>query len=162
MSRDTAAGTFQNGTNVTTPTGDIIPATLSLIGRSYGETATVGVLESHFFFIAESTEQDRDGNQVFALWEKVGAAAPRELVQGVDDMQVLFGIDTSGAAIPAVERYVTVQTMQNLRDAAPLAPLAIAAVQVRSRINSVEPLSEYGNQPMQRTFTKTIHVRNFG
>ena len=162
LSRDTAAGTFANGTNVVTPTGDIIPATLSLIGRSYGETATVGVIESHFFFIAESTDSDRFGDPVFALWEKVGADAPRELVQGVDDMQVLFGIDTSGAAVPAVERYVSVQTMQDLRDASPLAPLAIAAVQVRLRITSVEPLSEFGNQPMERTFTKTIHVRNFG
>lgn len=162
LERAVGANTFDNSTNVTTPTGDILPATLSLIGRSYGETATVGVVESHFFFIAESTETDRDGGQVFALWEKVGADAPRELVQGVDDMQVLFGIDTSGNVVSAVEQYVTIQQVQDLRDASPFAPLAIAAIQVRLRINSVEPLSENNSQPMERTFTKTIHVRNFG
>lgn len=130
-----------------------MPATMSIIGRSYGAETTVGVVESHFFFIAESSEDNNEGNQVFALWQKVGAQAPRELVQGVEDMQILYGVDTTNNGVIDVNQYRTIDTVADVND--------IVAIQVRLTISSVDTLAEVGDR-LTRTFSKTIHVRNVG
>ena len=152
LARATAGGVFQNGVNVLNAAGDIIPATLSIIGRSYGATAIVGRVESHFFFIAESTEDAQNGSQVFALWQKVGSGAPRELVRGVEDMQILYGVDPTGGDVIAVQQYLPADGVGDPQD--------VVAIQVRLTVSSVEPLAENGGEPLQRTFSKTIHVRN--
>ena len=153
--RATAASgnAFDNSDNVRTPTGDIVPATMSIIGRSYGAETTVGVIESHFFFIAESSEVNNEGENIFALWQKVGAQAPRELVQGVQDMQILYGVDTTNNGQIDVDQYLTIDAVGEVND--------IVAIQVRLTISSVDNLVEVGDR-LTRTFSKTIHVRNLG
>ena len=116
------------------------------------DNAIVGVFESFFFFIAESTEVDNQGNPVFALWQKAGSAAPVELVQGVEDMQVWYGVDTTNDNQMNVDQYQTIDDVVNVNQ--------IVAVQVRLQISSVDTLAELNNQRLTRTFTKTIHVRN--
>ena len=146
--RATSGGgeTFENAENVELPTGDVVPATLSFNGRSYGVDATVGVFESNFFFVAESEQPDNRGDPVQALWVKQGTDAPLELVRGVEDMQVLYGIGT---------QYLTIDQVTALAEQED-----IVSMQVRLRISSVDPITELGNQPMRRTFTKTIFIRN--
>ncbi|MDG2276344.1 MAG: PilW family protein [Pseudomonadales bacterium] len=155
LARATAASgnAFDNSDNVRTPTGDIVPATMSIIGRSYGAETTVGVIESHFFFIAESSEVNNEGENIFALWQKVGAQAPRELVQGVQDMQILYGVDTTNNGQIDVDQYLTIDAVGEVND--------IVAIQVRLTISSVDNLVEVGDR-LTRTFSKTIHVRNLG
>ena len=152
----TATGNpFENTANITLFSGDIIPATLSVVGRSYGADATIGVFETVFFFVAESAMADNQGNPVNALWQKVGNAAPVELIQGIADMQILYGVDSTIAdGIANVNQYVPFDEVGD--------PADVVAVQVTLDVNSVEPLAEFGNQPLTRTYRKTIHVRNAG
>ncbi len=152
----TATGNrFENTATITTSTGDIIASTMSVVGRSYGADATIGVLETTFFFIAESAQVDNRGNPVNALWQKVGNAAPMELVQGVADMQVLYGVDsTPGDGTANVNQYLTFDAVGD--------PTDIVAVQVTLDVDSVNTLTEAGNQRLTRTFTKTLHIRNAG
>ena len=152
----TATGNpFENTANITLDSGDIIPATMSVVGRSYGADATVGVFESTFFFVAESAVQNNRGNPVNALWQKSGNDAPVELIQGVTNMQVLYGIDnTATDDVANVNQYVPYDEVAD--------PGAIVAVQVTLDVNSVDALAKNDNQPLTRTFTKTISVRNAG
>jgi type IV pilus assembly protein PilW len=46
-----------------------------------------------------------------SLWRRVGGAAPEELVEGVQQMQLLFGVDTTGDAV--VDNYVTANLVTN-------------------------------------------------
>ena len=155
LARDTAGGTsFDNSPNVVTPTNDVVPSTMSILGRSYGADATVGVFESVFFFIADSADADNQGNPVPALWQKAGSAAPVELVQGVEDMQILYGVDTTNDGIANVNRYQPIDAVADVN--------TIVAVQVRLTVSSVDTLAELNNQRLTRTFSKTIHVRNTG
>ena len=88
-----------------------------------------------------------------ALWQKVGSAGPVELIQGVEDLQVLYGIDTTlndGIANP--NRYVPF-------DSVPLDVGQIVAVRATITVNSVDVVTEDGNR-LQRTFSKTIQIRN--
>lgn len=146
------ASPYDNGPDVTTPTGDLVPPTLSIVGRSYGEDATVGRIISTFFFVAESSENDNLGNTVNALWMKAGVDAPVELVQGIEDMQILFGLDTTNDNVANVNRYVPADQVGD--------PTQIVAARVTLIVSSVDTLVENQNQRLQRTFTKTIQLRN--
>lgn len=148
----TGAGFFDNAVAVSGPTG-MVPFTLSFLGRAYGAEATVGAVESTFFFVAPSTRQDNRGNTPLALWQKVGAAGPVELIQGVDDLQVQYGIDTTltdGVSNP--NQYVSF-------DAVPADVGQIVAIRASVTVNSVDSVTAEGNR-LQRTFSKTILVRN--
>jgi type IV pilus assembly protein PilW len=146
---------FENSANITLASGDIIPATMSVVGRSYGADATVGVFESTFFFVAESAVANNRGNPVDALWQKVGNGPPVELIQGISNLQVLYGVDSTAAdGTPNVNQYVTIDEVAD--------PADIVAIQVTLDVNSVDALAENDNQPLTRTFTKTISVRNAG
>ena len=148
-----SADPFDNGSDITTATGDIIPATLSVVGRSYGSEATVARVVSTFFFIAPSVETDNRDNPVNALWQKAGINAPQELVQGIESMQILYGIDTTNNDGANVNRYVTAENV---------GANAIVAVRVTLEVNSVDVLAEAGDERLDRTFTKTIQLRNMG
>jgi len=148
----TGAGFFDNAAAVNSPTG-LIPFTLSFLGRSYGPEATVSAVESTFFFIAPSTRQDNQGNTPLALWQKVGRGGAVELIQGVDDLDVLYGIDTTLAdGISNPNQYVSF-------DAVPADVGQIVAIRASVSVNSVDAVTDDGNR-LQRTFSKTILVRN--
>ncbi|MEQ8691950.1 MAG: PilW family protein [Pseudomonadales bacterium] len=148
-----AADPFDNGVDITTASGDIIPATLSVVGRSYGRESKVARVVSTFFFIAPSTQADNQGDDVNALWQKAGINAPVELVQGIEQMDVLYGIDTTAGDGPNVNRYVTANLV-GAND--------IVAVRVTLRVSSVDTLAENDGERLERTFTKTIQLRNMG
>ena len=160
--RNTVAGggNFDNGDQIATQ-GDpddqgvaveVVPATLSINGQPYGPESTLSVMQSTIFFIAPSTQNNNRNAVVNALWRKVGSDQPRELIQGVDDMQVLYGVDRDNVDLtPEVNQYVTIDAVADARD--------IVAVRVRLDLNSVDELADIGDQ-LRRTFTKTIFVRN--
>lgn len=147
-------GFFENSVTVNSPVG-VIPATLSFLGRSYGPEAVVGAVESTFFFIAPSTRQDNQGNFPLALWQKVGATGPFELIQGIEDLEVLYGVDTTLAdGISNPNQYVQFGAVPGLPDTT-----QIVAVRVTITANSVDAVTEDGNR-LTRTFSKTILIRN--
>lgn len=148
----TGPGFFDNAVTVPSPTG-LVPFTMSILGRSYGPEASVGAVETTFFFVAPSTRQDNQGNTPLALWQKVGRTGPVELIQGVDNLQVRYGIDTTltdGIANP--NQYVSF-------DAVPIDVGQIVAIRVAITVNSVDAVTDDGNR-LQRTFSKTIMIRN--
>jgi type IV pilus assembly protein PilW len=143
---------FDNAANVNSPTG-VVPFTLSFLGRAYGAEATVSAVESTYFFIAPSTRQDNRGNTPLALWQKVGRGGAVELIQGVDDLQVLYGVDTTLAdGIANPNQYMSF-------DAVPADVGQIVAIRASISVNSVDAVTEDGNR-LQRTFSKTVLVRN--
>ena len=144
---------FDNSPTITTATGDVVPETLSVLGRSYGVDATVARMQSDFYFVAESADDNRSGDTVFALWVKAGANAPVELVQGVEDMQVLYGVDTTDDDTLNINQYQAIQDVVDVTE--------IVAVRVTLVINSVDEVAEIGDE-LRRTFSKTIFVRNLG
>jgi type IV pilus assembly protein PilW len=153
LSWDSAGGFFENnGGTITGINGDLTTS-LSFQNRAYGPESTIGAVESTYFFIAPSVRQDNRGDTPLALWQKVGAAGPVELIQGIEDLQVLYGIDTTlndGIANP--NRYVPF-------DSVPLDVGQIVAVRATITVNSVDAVTEDGNR-LRRTFSKTIQIRN--
>ncbi len=148
----TAAGSFfENSDTVEGPTG-FVPFTLSFLGRSYGEETTVGAVETTIFFLAPSVGEDNQGNTPNSLWQKVGTDAPVELVQGVDDLQLLYGIDTTLTdGLVNANQYVDFDDVPDVNQ--------IVSIRVTVTVNSVDAVTDDG-QRLQRTFSKTVSVRN--
>jgi type IV pilus assembly protein PilW len=90
------------------------------------------------------------GQDVWSLWRKTSDEAPVELVEGIEDLEVLFGIDTTGANnVDAANRYVTFDQVGNN---------AIRALRVTVVASSVDAID--GVDALRRTFSQTITYRN--
>ena len=125
--------------------------TLSHSGKAYGPGgvaggATVGRVMTETYFIAPGRGAGRRGEPARSLWRRAGMAASAELVEGVHDLQVSFGVDARPAdGVASVGRYVGF-------DAIP-AGGAVLAVQVRVATGDASAL---------RAFGQTFSLRNAG
>jgi type IV pilus assembly protein PilW len=149
-----AGDIYENADIIDSPTGTV-PFTLSFLGRSYGEDATVARVQTTYFFIAPGAGRDNAGNPPMALWQKVGPNPPVELVQGVEDLEILYGLDTTlNDGIPNANQYVT---FDNLPD--PTDPSDVVSLRVSVTVNSVDAVTDDGDA-LRRTFSKTVLLRN--
>ncbi|MBX3706434.1 MAG: PilW family protein [Pseudomonadales bacterium] len=151
LATSTTGNLYENADQVEGPNG-LIPFSLSFLQRAYGEDTSVAVVETTYFFIAPSLAPDSEGNPVLALWQKVGSAGPVELVQGVENLQVLYGIDTTlNDGVPNANRYVPFNEVPD--------PNQVVSIRVTVTVNSVDPIAADGAR-LARTFSKTLQFRN--
>ncbi len=125
---------------------------LSDTGAHYGsasspEGAAVFGVVTEIYFIARGTGRNNVGSAPFSLWRKTTTDAPVELIQGIEDMQVRLGLDGNGDG--AVERYALPGDAvgQDVR-----------SIDVRVTANSVDVVE--GPEPMRRTFSRVVALRN--
>ena len=69
-------------------------------GASFGDAhgpggAAVGLVLSEIYFVARAAGATARGDAAWSLWRKTSAERPVELVRGVDELQLLFGVDES-------------------------------------------------------------------
>ena len=141
--RNTGAGLFENS----------VGGSLSDQGIPYGsatdsQAATVGRAITEIFYIAQAAGTNNRGQVSWSLWRKVSQNAPVELIAGIEDLQVQFGIDTSGDAM--ANQYVT---------AGGIGGNPIRSIRISITANSVDVVTDQG-QILRRTFTQTIAMRN--
>lgn len=77
------------------------------LGRRYPAGAQLFKVSTTSYFI-------RSGNGGPALWRKQGAAPAQELIEGVQNMQVQYGVDTDGDLMP--NNYVNASTSLNFKN----------------------------------------------
>ena len=119
-------------------------------GGSGGPEATVlAPVVSETYFIARSRFVSNRGEPGWSLWRKSGRAD--EVVSGVDDLQVLYGIDTTpDDADVAPKRYVTGDDIGSG---------VVRTVWLRVTASSVDAVSE-DDQPVVQTVSQTVALRN--
>lgn len=148
---DTTGNPYENATIVESPAGPV-PATLSFLGRSYAQDASIGAIETTIFFIAPGAGTNNRGATPLSLWQRAGTTAPVELVEGIEDMQVLYGIDTTLAdEEPNTNRYVPFDLVPDARQ--------IVSLRITLTVNSVDAIDEAGAL-LRRTMSETIVLRN--
>ena len=146
LAHNTGTGLYDNQAGVS----------LSQQGRSYGSTldnqgSVVAKLNTDIFFVAESANNNNRGDAITSLWRKRGTDAPVELVEGISDMQVLFGVDnTPSDDESSANRYVTYGSVGSG---------VVRSIRVSIEANTVDVVSDSA-EPISRTFTQTISVRN--
>lgn len=137
--------------------------------------AAISTVRTATFFIAPGGGINNVGDRPFSLWRKFGTDAPVEMVEGVENLQVLYGLDTDNDGTP--NQYVQSFLVGDWAD--------VRTVRVSVTVNSVDDVgatsvpshgctsdSPPGLQPciegesvdglLRRTFHQTIQLRNKG
>lgn len=124
---------------------------LSGNGTVFDVDSMVYPVHTTTFFLAASAGVNNFGNTPLSLYWMVGADPPVELVEGVEMLQVDYGVDTSGDGVP--NRYQTIQAVAD--------PTRIITIRFRVTVSSVDEVTDMtADGLLHRTFTKTIAVRN--
>lgn len=135
-------------------------ATLSEQNVAYGaatnsQGATVARLFTEVYFIADSASTNNRGQTPLSLWRKSGATAPVELVEGIEDLQLWFGIDsTPNDNINAPNRYDDFAGT-NLNE-------VVRTLRIQITASTVDVVDPNATEPVRRTFSQTISLRNQG
>jgi type IV pilus assembly protein PilW len=135
--------------------------------NSFDTDAAVTSIESVTYFVAPGLGQNAQGNTPLSLWRKNGLTAPIELVEGVEDLQILYGVSTDDDNTP--NQYVVANAVSDWKD--------VTTIRITVVVNSVDDTG--GTSPptqtcavqtcftgetydglMRRAFTQTIKLRN--
>lgn len=150
LARTAGSGPFGNRAG-----GSLLAA--GAIGSGYGDAggargAMAALLLTEFYFVARSRAANNRGQPVWSLWRKTSVAGAAELVQGVEDLQLLIGVDTTpGDGDDAPTRYV---------GANGLGPNDVArAVRIAVTASSVDAVTAE-DRVLRRTFSRTVALRN--
>ena len=128
--------------------------------------AAVSAIESHTYFVAPGSGLNNAGSTPRSLWRKSGLQPPVELVEGVEDLQILYGVDTDNDQAP--NQYLPANLVIDWRQ---LTTLIVTVV-----VNSIDDtggttMSSAGcpvpagcavDGLQRRTFTQTFQLRNHG
>lgn len=129
------------------------------LGKDYTTAGAIVKLMTSTYYVANGAS----GRP--ALFRQDGAAAAQELVEGVEDMQVLYGIDTDNNRTP--NQYMTANNVTNWGN--------VVSAEVRLLLQTLDDnLAPQANQQytfngvtsvspdlrLRRTFTNTISIRN--
>ena len=127
-------------------------APLSATNSPYGGAgapagAAVFGIVTDIYFVARGTGRNNVGAVPSSLWRKTTTAAPVELIQGIEDLQVRPGLDVNGDG--AVDYYGLPGDAKG-RD--------VRSIDVRLTANSVDAVD--GAEPLRRTFSRVVALRN--
>ncbi len=123
---------------------------LTVDGSSFDVDATVHAVATKIYFIANGVGLNNRGDPPRSLWRKTGGAPPVELVEGIEDLQVLYGVDSDGDGVP--NRYLTFQNIADLS--------TVLTMRISLTANSVDVVTGAGDGLIRRTFTNTVALRN--
>lgn len=169
---NTDEATIGHDTNDTDATRNSITR-LAEVNQFELGTGFVSAIRASTFFIAPGAGINNAGDNPFSLWRKFGTDAPVELVEGVEDLQILYGLDSDSDGTP--NQYVPAHLVTDYAD--------VVTVRIAVTVNSVDDVgatsppthgcvADGGEQPcyagedydglIRRTFHQTIQVRNKG
>lgn len=116
------------------------------LGSFFQTGAQVVPVDTIIYYIRDSGT-DRNGVHNPALWRIVGAGGPEELIEGIEALQIQYGVDTDGDLL--VNTYVTADAVTNWS--------SVISVSLAMLIRSVEP-----NMPQNDTRVYTLLGTDFG
>lgn len=122
------------------------------LGNGYGPGAAVRPVVSRSYYVGRALGDNNLGEPVFSLYMKEGLQRPVELVEGVEDMQLLYGVDTGGAD-GAPDIWLDASRVADFRQ--------VVSVRVQILASSVDSLGRAGEDGMlRRTLVQTLALRN--
>jgi type IV pilus assembly protein PilW len=147
------------GTNVTHTVG--ATNNNASLGRVFAEDALMMRFETHAYYVAPSS---RDPATETSLWMMVGTAAPVEVVEDVQGLQIQYGEDTDADYVANVFRKAN-----NVVDFTQVVALQVNLLLRGARFNETQAITNYvyngqtvvpADRYMRRVYTATIQLRN--
>ncbi len=114
-----------------------------------GETCASPEVAREIYFVGRTAGKNNNrGDPIWSMRRKRGKSA-QQLVAGIEDMQVLYGVDSTPGDLSGPERYVPANQ---------IGTDAVRAIRVTLTASSVDAAID--DAPLRRTFSQTIAVRN--
>jgi len=127
---------------------------LTTDGSSFGEDATVYKLVTKYYYIAQGSEVNSQGNSIQSLYVMENGTTT-ELIEGIEDLQIMYGIDTDPTDTSSLaNRYVTANNIG--------ANDEVVTIRFMVTTNSINIAQSDGDGLLRRSFTQTVKVRNRG
>lgn len=124
-----SAGPLEHATTITDADGNDSPInSQASLTQVFGEDAIIGKLRSYWYYVKEGDDV-LDGQTVFSLRRVDQTGRDTELITGVEDMQVTYGINDDGDPEKLADRYVTANNVTDWED--------VISVRINLLINSV-------------------------
>jgi len=138
------------------------------VNYAFRTNAEVIPVETVIYYVRQSSAAQAGIGPADAtsLWRKVGTAAAEELVEGVQQMQLQFGLDTNGDAV--VDNYVAADAVTDWSQ--------VYSVSIALLVRSLEeydtdrdvrtyqllnvPVPAAGDRRLRAVFTTTANIRN--
>lgn len=133
VTKDTAGVLEHKSNGALSATGGMLPSAGNAtenLGYAFTQGSTLLPVNTVVYYVRASSVAG-NGN---SLWRRVGRNVPEELVEGVDTLQVLYGVDTNANRV--VDTYVTADSVTNWSN--------VISVRVGLLVRSLE---QYGNTP---------------
>ena len=121
-------------------------------GSSFDSDASLFSIEKIYYFVAPSSVNNNSNDTVMALWRKVNANDPEELVAGVENFQLTLGEDIDDDK--SADRYGTANIVDFEN---------VVSVRVELDSNTVERInikSNIDDAIPNQSFVQTVLVRN--
>ncbi len=147
------------------------PATIThtnALSKSYATDATVAKFESNTFFIRDSGRIGSSGNTIFSLARHDAAGNEVDLIDGVENMQVLYGELTGDLATGGTIQYVPADAVTSMQ--------SVVTIRVGLLLQSIEnakdsrgaddftllgtDITSATDRQMRRAFVITANLRN--
>ena len=131
------------------------------VGRVFAEDALVMRFETHAYYVAPSS---RNPATETSLWMMIGAAAPVEVVEDVEGLQIQYGEDTDADYVANVFRKAN-----NVVDFTQVVALQVNLLLRGARFNETQAITNYvyngqtvvpADRYTRRVYTATIQLRN--
>lgn len=158
---DCENGDFLQATGVSTST---ISHSVSLT-KPYLDNSLVASMQSITYSVIDTGRTDRHGNPVLSLFETPLTGAAVEIVNGVEDLQITYGVDTTGDG--AVDVYQTASGVTNWANVVSVRIQLLAATD--EDIGSLKRpytdlqgtlVADPGDFKIRRRFISTVNLRN--
>ncbi len=129
-------------------------------GSGYQAGAVILPIHSHTFFVAESDNKNEFGDPIYSLFRKDTVGEPVELVEGIEDLQVLYGVDRGGDIL-VPSSYVTASNISTDEwDDIVAVRIAVTANSVDRVTSDDDDVSSEADGMLRRTYSSTIRLRN--
>jgi len=136
---------------------------ISALSKPYLDNAMVASMQSITYSVRDTGLTDHHGNPVLSLFETPLGGNPVEIVNGVEDLQVTYGEDTSGNG--AVDGYVDAATVANWNNVLSVRIQLLVATDediggVKRPYTDLQGTAVAGDLKIRRRFTSTVNLRN--
>jgi type IV pilus assembly protein PilW len=136
---------------------DLTTNSIATLARdnTFEDDAFVSAIVTSTFFIAPGLGINNEGDSPLSLWRKTGTDAPVELIEGVEDMQLLYGFDEDGNGTPEI--YNKASNLSGTQY------FKVKTVRISITVNSVDSVgASTADGLIRRTFHQTVQLRNKG
>ncbi|MDN5850751.1 MAG: PilW family protein [Nitrococcus sp.] len=154
MITDCADADIFRATNVSNPDGKITIAhasgnTVNRLSKAYQSDAQVMAFESTTYYVADSNRDNEAGDPIYSLYvQQLGDTV--ELVAGVENMQVLYGVDTD--ADGSVDNYANAGAVADFTN--------VLSVRVALLVSSVAPATTQADTATYTLLDETVDPAN--